>query len=295
MKVAFIGLGNMGSGMARNILAAGHEVTVWNRSPEKAEALKAEGAQLASSPAAACAGAEAVVTMLADDAAVEAVTFGAKGVASAMDGDATHISCSTISTELARRLTSGHSDRGQLYLSAPVFGRPEAAASKRLLVVAAGPRQLIERCQPLLDAIGRQTMIAGTEPWQANLVKICGNFTIVSAIEALGEAFAAVRKSGIAPEVFRDVIGELYGSPVYRGYGGAIAEGKFAPGGFALRLGLKDVRLMLQAADECVAPMPMASLVRDNMLNAMANGQSELDWSSLALVSARNAGLPEER
>lgn len=291
MRIGFIGLGKMGSGMARNLLAAGHEVTVWNRSPEKSRALEPNGARFASTPAEACHGAEAVLTMLADDAAVHSVVFWAGGIADALAPGGIHISCSTISTELARTLASEHAARGHGYLSVPVFGRPEAAANAKLLVIAAGQKELIGHCQPLFNVIGRQTIVAGSEPWQANLVKICGNFTIVSVIETLSEAFAAIKKSGVNPEVFLGAMNELYGSPVYKGYGQAVMSPRTETGGFAMRLGLKDVRLMLKAADECTTPMPMASLIRDSMIAALANGQGEFDWSTLALVAARNAGI----
>ncbi len=291
MRIGFIGLGKMGSGMARNLLAAGHEVTVWNRSAEKSRALEPQGARVAATPAEVCYGAEAVITMLADDAAVQSVVFWSGGIADALAPGGIHISCSTISTELARTLAAEHAGRGHGYLSVPVFGRPEAAAGGKLLVVAAGQQEIIAYCQPLFNAIGRQTIVAGSEPWQANLVKICGNFTIISVIETLSEAFAAIKKSGVDPQVFLGAMNELYNSPVYKGYGQAVMEPKAEAGGFALRLGLKDVRLMLKAADECSTPMPMASLIRDNMIAAMANGQGDFDWSTLALIAARNAGV----
>ena len=295
MKIGFAGLGKMGTGMAQNLIAAGHEVAVWNRSPEKAKALEAQGAKVAASPAELCKGAAAVLTMLADDSAVRDVVYSAEGIAEALESGAAHISCSTISTHLAKELTAAHGARGIGYLSVPVFGRPEAAAARRLLVIAAGDKGLIDRFQPLFDAIGRQTIVAGTEPWQANLVKICGNFTIVSAIETLSEAFATVKKSGMDAQVFLDAMSELYGSPVYKGYGKAVMDAQSGPGGFALRLGLKDVRLMLQAGDELTAPVPMASQIRDHMLSGMANGQGDFDWSSLALVALRNAGIPAQK
>src|SRR5882724_971728 len=184
MKIGFVGLGRMGSGMARNLLRAGHEVTVYNRSRDKAEALAASGAQVATSLADACRASEAVMTMLADDAAVEQVVFGEHGIAANLEKNAAHISHSTISTALARRLTAEHAARGQGYLSVPVFGRPEAAEAKKLLVVVAGPRDLAQRFHPLFDAIGRQTFEVGSEPWQANAVKLCGNFMIASMLES---------------------------------------------------------------------------------------------------------------
>jgi len=293
VKIAFVGLGQMGSGIARNLLRAGHQLTVFNRTRAKAEALEADGAQVADSPAEAARNAEAIMTMLADDLAVEQVVFGEGGIADAMPAHAVHISHSTISTAMARRLTAEHTIRGQHYLSAPVFGRPEAAESKRLVVVAAGPQATVERCRPLFDAIGRQTFILGdgAEPWIANAAKLCGNFMIASVLETFGEAFATLRKAGVEPPVFLEIMNTLFASPVYAGYGRIIAEEKFEPAGFALKLGLKDVRLALALAEECGAPMPLASLIRDQMISAIAHGQGEMDWSSVARTSSRSAGL----
>ncbi len=291
MNVGFIGLGNMGAAIARNLLRAGHQVTVHNRTPEKAKALVSEGARQAASPAEACRDAEAVLSMVADDSALEQIVFGENGIAVAIKKDAVHVSHSTISTALARRLTSEHTSRGQHYLSAPVFGRPDAAESKRLIVVAAGPDKLIERCRPLFDAIGRQTTVVGAEPWQANATKLCGNFMIASMLESFAEAFATLRKAGIAPTTFLDIMNALFASPVYANYGRLMVEEKFEPAGFALRLGLKDVRLLLATADECAAPMPVASAIHDRLLSGLAQGQGDMDWASLARIAARSAGL----
>jgi len=291
MNLAFIGLGKMGMGMARNLLRAGHNLVVYNRSREKAEALAGDGVRVADSPANASRDAEVVMTMVADDHAVEEVVFGTHGVASAMKNGCIHLSHSTISAALARRLTAEHARRGQGYLSVPVFGRPEAAENKKLLIVAAGPSELVERCRPLFDAIGRQTFVVGTEPWQANVAKVCGNFMIIGIIEALGEAYATLRKAGVAPEAFLEIMNALFGSPFIANYGRIIAREQFEPALFALRLGLKDVRLVLQAAEECAAPMPLASLVHDHLLSALAHGQGEMDWSSMTRVLARDAGL----
>jgi 3-hydroxyisobutyrate dehydrogenase-like beta-hydroxyacid dehydrogenase len=291
MRIGFIGLGKMGSAMARNLLRAGHQVAVYNRSREKAEALASEGARAADSAADACRDSQAVMTMLADDRAVEQIVLGENGVASGLAGGAVHISSSTIGTALARRLASEHGRREQGYLSAPVFGRPEAAASRKLIVVVAGPSELVELCRPLFDAIGRQTSVAGSEPWQANAVKLCGNFMLASMIEAFGEAYATLRKADVDPHVFLEIVNSLFASPVYGNYGRIIADEQFSPAGFALKLGLKDMRLALETAEECAAPMPLASLIRDHFLSAVAQGQAELDWSSVARVLARNAGL----
>jgi 3-hydroxyisobutyrate dehydrogenase-like beta-hydroxyacid dehydrogenase len=289
MRIAFIGLGNMGSAMARNLIRAGHELTLYNRSAEKARAI--EGARVAGSPAEACRDVEAVISMLADDFAVEALVFGANGIAAGLEPGATHISCSTISTALARRLTAAHQERKQGYLSAPVFGRPEAAEAKNLVVAPAGSPELIEHFQPVFAAIGRATFIVGNEPWQANAVKLCGNFMIATLLETFGEAYATLRKAKVDPHLFLQIVNSLFQSPVYAGYGGAEADEKFEPAGFALKLGLKDVRLVLALAEECASPMPIASVVRDRFVDAMAHGQAELDWSSIARVSARNAGI----
>jgi 3-hydroxyisobutyrate dehydrogenase-like beta-hydroxyacid dehydrogenase len=229
--------------------------------------------------------------MLPDDHALEEVTLGNDGILAGLSEGGTHISSSTISTKASRSLDEAHRSRGRHFIAAPVFGRPQAAESKQLLVVAAGDQQLLERYQPLFDAIGRRTFILGSEPWQANLFKLLGNFSIASMLETFSESFAAVRKAGFDHHQFLEIINELFGSPVYKNYGQAIADEKFSPAGFALKLGLKDVRLALEATAESDAPLPLASLVRDHLISALANGQGQLDWSSIALVSARNAGL----
>ncbi len=293
MKLGFIGLGQMGSGMARNLLRAGHQVTVYNRTREKAQALSKDGARPANSPADAARGCEAVFTMLADDHALSEVVFGDDGLASVPHPAPVHISCSTISVALARRLAQEHVNRGQRFITACVFGRPEAAENKKLLVVAAGDPQTVDRCHPLFEAIGRATFVAGPEPWHANLFKLCGNFMIASTLETFSEAFAVTRKAGLDHHRFLDIMNELFQSPVYKNYGAAIADETFEPAGFALKLGLKDVRQVLEAAHDLAAPMPFASLMRDNLVSAMAHGQESLDWSSISRVLARNAGLEE--
>ena len=291
MKIGFIGMGKMGTGMARNLLRAGHELTAYNRSREKAEALAKDGARVANSPAEAARGAEAVFTMLSDEHALSEVVFGKDGLAAALERNAAHISSSTISVAFGRRLADEHAQKGQHFVVANVFGRPEAAENKKLIVVAGGSSELLERYRPLFDAIGRATFIAGPEPWHANAVKLCGNFMIASMIETFSEAFAAQRKAGIDHHLFLEVMNELFQSPVYKNYGATIADEKFEPAGFALKLGLKDVRLVLEAAEGFAAPMPFASIVRDHLVSAMAHGQESLDWSSVSRVVARDAGL----
>ncbi|MBV9302961.1 MAG: NAD(P)-dependent oxidoreductase [Acidobacteriaceae bacterium] len=291
MKIGYIGLGKMGSGIARNLLRAGHELIVFNRTGEKAEALAGEGAHIAGSLGEACREREAVMTMLADDPAVAGVVFGEHGIASSLEPESVHISQSTISTRLAKQLASEHRNRGHEFVSAPVFGRPEIAEAGKLVVVVAGDRKTVERCRPLFDAIGRATFIAGSEPWQANAVKLCGNFMIASMIEAFSEAYATLRKCAVDHHLFREVMNELFGSPIYKNYGRIVADQEFDPPGFTLMLGLKDIRLVLEAAEDVNAPMPLASVIRNHMISGVAQGQEDLDWSSIARVLARNAGL----
>ena len=291
MKVGFIGLGKMGSGMVRSLLRAGHQVSVYNRTHAKADALAKDGAHPAASIAEVCLGSEAVFTMLNDDSAVENVVFGERGLAASLAGNTAHISASTISTAMVRRLAAEHSRRAQDFVSAPVFGRPDVAEAGKLLVVAGGPPAIVDRLRPLFEAVGRQTFVAGADPWQANIVKVCGNFMISAMMEAFGEAMANLRKAHVDPHLFLDTMNALFGSPVYANYGRIIADEQFEPAGFELWMGLKDVRLALETAQESQSPMPMASLIRDHFLAAMAHGQGNLDWSSIAKVSARNAGL----
>lgn len=292
MKVGFIGLGSMGSGMARNLAKAGHSLTVWNRSRERAEELQSAGAKVAATPSEATSGAEVVITMLADDRALEDVSFGPDKLVESLPAGSIHISASTISVALSRRLEAAHCERRQHYLAAPVFGRPEAAAAAKLFIVVAGPAAQIERCRPLFDAMGQKTFLAGANAPGANLIKLTGNFLITTVIESLAESLALVKKSGVDPNQFLEILtNSLFAAPIYKTYGGIIAAEKFQPAGFKLPLGLKDNRLLLAAAEENAVPMPMASLVRDRFLAALAQGMGEWDWSAIARISAKNAGL----
>jgi 3-hydroxyisobutyrate dehydrogenase-like beta-hydroxyacid dehydrogenase len=291
MQIGFIGLGHMGRAMARNLLKAGHRVTVYNRTREKSEAFAREGAAVADTPANAARG-EVLITMLSGDDAVEAVLSGAGGASSALARDAVHISMSTISHALSARLAQAHAKAGQHYVAAPVFGRPEAAAAAKLFIVAGGEPAVIERCRPLLETMGQRVFVIGDQAASANLVKLTGNFLIASMLESLGEAFALIRKAGIDPQLYLEILtNSLFSAPVYKTYGAIIAEDKYEPVGFKLALGLKDIRLALAVADAHDVPMPVASLVRDHMLAGVAQGKGEGDWSTLAQFCARNAGL----
>jgi 3-hydroxyisobutyrate dehydrogenase-like beta-hydroxyacid dehydrogenase len=232
-----------------------------------------------------------LITMLADDPAMRAVVFGGQLIPELAAG-AVHVSMSTISVALAQELTQAHTEAGSQFISAPVFGRPDAAEAAKLAIVAAGPAGAIEKCQPLFDAMGRRTFVVGEEPSKANTVKLAGNFLILSVIESLGEAYALLRKSGVAPEQFLEIMtSTLFAAPVYKTYGTLIAKEQFLPAGFKLPLGLKDVSLVLAAAADARAPMPVASLVRDHILAAIARNGEDLDWSSFSRISAENAGL----
>jgi len=267
MEMGFIGLGGMGEPIARNLLKAGHTLNVYNRTRTRAEALVSQGATVAGTPAEACT-AGVVATMLADDAAVEAVVFGDHGVLKGLDHGGVHISHSTISTHLSRRLANAHHERGQSFLAAPVFGRPA------------------------LEAIGRKLFVIGPDPPAANTVKLAGNFLMASMLETLGEAVALMRKSGVDPATFLDImVGSFFQSPIYEIYGKMIAEQRYEPAGFKLRLGLKDVRLVMAAGEEAGVPMPIASLVRDNFISAIAQGMGDLDWSAVARAAALKSGL----
>jgi 3-hydroxyisobutyrate dehydrogenase-like beta-hydroxyacid dehydrogenase len=291
MNVGMIGLGRMGAGMAANLLKAGHEVSVYNRTPAKAAALVAEGAKAAASVAEACRG-DAVITMLANDQAVEHAVFGDGGVIASLPAGAIHVSSSTISVALVERMAAAHSQVGQRFVAAPVFGRPNIAAAGQLFVIAAGEPATVEAAAPLFDAIGQRTFVISETPQIANLVKLSGNFLIAAVMESLGEAMALVGKAGIDKRRYLDILtSTLFGAPVYATYGGLVADGAFEPPGFAAPLGYKDIRLALAAADDLRVPMPLASLLRDRFLTLLANGGDALDWSAIGQLAAKDAGL----
>ena len=291
MKAGFIGLGNMGQAMARNLIKAGHELIVYNRTRRRADELAGEGVATAASPAEACAPG-VVMTMLADDGAAEEIVFGKDGIRDALPERGVHVSFSTISVALARHLAESHRQRGQDFVASPVFGRPKAAEAAKLLVVAAGPEDAVERCRPLLQAVGDRLFVLGAEAAAANALKLGGNFLIASMLEALGEALALMRKSGVDPAQFLEIVnGSLFQSPVYENYGKIIVDEKYQPAGFNMRLGLKDVRLILAAGEAASVPLPLASLVRDRLISGIARGHGESDWSAVAELAAGDAGL----
>jgi len=292
MRIGFLGLGNMGAAIAANLARASHEVVVWNRSPEKARPLLDIGASLAASPQAAATGADVVFTMLADDSALDSVMAGANGLAAALRPGALHVSMSTIAVSTADRIAVMHRTHGQGFLCAPVFGRPEAAAAAKLFVVAAGEPAGFQTASPLLTIISQRVFYLGDTPSAASLVKLCGNFMILSAIEALGEAMALAEKGGVPKQQLLEVLtGTLFDSPIYRTYGAILAAERFRPAGFAAPLGLKDMRLVGQSAEALRVPMPLLSLLRDHLLQIIAQEGEDIDWSAIAHAIKKNAGI----
>jgi 3-hydroxyisobutyrate dehydrogenase-like beta-hydroxyacid dehydrogenase len=280
----------MGAGMAANLLRAGHEVTVYNRTPTKAQSLVAQGAKAAASVSDACRG-DAVMTMLANDDAVEDVAFGDGGIIDNLQAGAIHISSSTISPALSHRLEAAHAKAGQRFVAAPVFGRPDVAAAGQLVVAAAGAPDAVKAAAPLLHTIGKSVFIVSDIANVANLVKLSGNFLFASVIESLGEAVALVSKAGVDRRHYLNFLtSTLFDVPAYKIYGGLIAEGKFEPAAFAAPLGYKDIRLTLAAADDLRVPMPLASLLHNRFLTLLANGGDSLDWSAIGQLAARDAG-----
>jgi 3-hydroxyisobutyrate dehydrogenase-like beta-hydroxyacid dehydrogenase len=291
MKIGFIGLGHMGTAMAGSLLQAGHDVTVYNRTPSKAQGLIDRGAHVAARLADACQG-DAVITMLADDGAVEGVVLGEPGVLRSLGKRTIHVSMSTISVALCERLADAHATAGHRFIAAPVFGRPDVAAQGKLFIVPAGEPDVIDTCMPLFDAMGQKTIPMGEVPQVANLVKLSGNFLIASVLEALGEAMALIRKAGVDPHRYFELLtSTLFTDPVFTNYGGLIARQEFQPAGFAAPLGEKDIRLTLAAAETLRVPMPLASLVHDRLQTLIARGGEQLDWSAIGQLAANDAGV----
>lgn len=291
MTLGFLGLGTMGRPMVRNLLGAGFEVTVWNRSPAPAPALAAEGARVADSPARAAAG-PLLFSMLADDGAVRE-TLLERGALDALPAGSVHVNMATISVALARELHALHAERGIGYVAAPVLGREDVAAAGRLNILAAGDPQAIARVQPMLDALGQKTWWFGDAPERANAVKLAANLCLASAIGTMAEASALVQGHGVARADFLAMLtGTLFAAPAYQGYGRLMAERRYQPAGFKATLGRKDVDLALSAGQAQAVPMPLAELLRAALDEAIAHGQGDADWAVLAEVAARRAGQP---
>jgi 3-hydroxyisobutyrate dehydrogenase-like beta-hydroxyacid dehydrogenase len=293
MRIGFLGLGAMGAAMASHLVKEGHEVTVWNRSADAAKPLAEQGAKVAGTPAEAAVGAEVLLSMLANDAAVRQVLFDG-GVLDALPGGAVHVNHATISVALARELIEAHEKRGLGYVAAPVFGRPDAAATGSLNIVVSGSPGAVAKAQPLIDALAGKVWPMGEDPVRATIVKIGGNFMIGAAIESMAEATALTRAHGVSAAEFLDVMSNsLFAAPVFKNYGGQIARDTYTPAGFKLSLGFKDVGLARAAAEAERVPMPLGSVLHDTLLESLAQGDGDIDWAGMARIAAARARLKD--
>jgi len=293
MEIGVVGLGNMGSAIAANLIAAGHEITVYNRSPEKAKKLLALGAMLAHDPAGAANG-DIVITMLANDDALEKVAFGedGDGLIEHQGKSTVHLSMSTISAQLARKIAAASVAANKPFVSAPVMGRPDVAERGELIVMAAGDKSSIARCKKAFDAIAKSVHVVGDRPERANIVKLAANFMISAMIESFAEAFALLRKNDIDHHLFLQIMAtEFFKSPIYEKYGKIIADEQFDTGAFTVKLQEKDTRLALAAAIESEVPMPFLNVIENAFLSAIGHGKGELDPCVIAEIAAENAGV----
>ena len=290
--VGFIGLGSMGLPIAMNLLESGYKLRVYNRTLQKAQPLVDKGAELGKSPADVVEPGGIVISMLANDQALEDVVLGENGILEKLGNGGIHISMSTISPTTAQNLAQQHEQKGTHYLAAPVFGRPDAAAARKLWICLSGNGAAKERVLPLLNVLGQKVFDFGEQVSAANVVKLSGNFLIISAIEAMAEAFTLAEKNGIDRNQVAELFGQtLFACPIYQNYGRMIAQEQYEPAGFKLALGLKDVELALQTAKESQMPMPFASLVRDRLISSIAKGRGDIDWTGLALGVSEEAGI----
>lgn len=295
-QISFIGLGKMGEPIARNLLKAGYDLRVYNRSTEKAEALVAEGAQRAEVPFEAVEPGGVVFTMLSNDVAVKEVVAGEHGFLHRLGHEGVHVSLSTISPETSRELARLHAEYGSQYVASPVFGRPDAAAARKLWLCVSGPEEAKARVRPFLEAIGQGSFDYGEDPGAANVVKLCGNFMIASAQEAMAEALTLAEKNGLQREQVMDMFAQtLFACGIYQNYGKMIAQQRYEPVGFQMELALKDLNLALDTADQVRVPMPLASLMHDRLLTGVAKGRGGMDWTALAKGVAEDAGLDKEQ
>jgi 3-hydroxyisobutyrate dehydrogenase-like beta-hydroxyacid dehydrogenase len=295
-SIGFIGLGNMGLPIATNLLKAGYRLRVYNRTPEKAAALVEQGAIQVNQPSEAAESNGIVFTMVGDDAALEQIALADPAFTERLGKGGIHVSMSTVSPETARRLDMHHRERGAVYLSSPVIGRPDRAAAATLFILLAGPSPAKATVEPLLRCIGQRVFDFGEQPWLGNVAKLALNFNILAAIECMAESFTLAEKHGIAREQMAGLLSEtLFGGVVYKGYGEHVAKHEYEPAGFGLKLGWKDVRLVLQLAADGEAPMPVGSLLRDRLLSGLAKGRADLDWSAIALGCSEDAGLVVRR
>lgn len=295
LVIGFIGLGAMGEGMVANLLAAGHAVRVYNRSAEKAAASVARGAVLSDTPFAATQDADVVITMLSNDAVLESITLAENGVLAALKPGAVHLSMSTVSPDTSRKLAELHADKGAHLLAAPVFGRPEMAAAKKLWICVSGHAPSITIARPVLEAMSQGIFEFGDDPGAANVVKLSGNFMIASCVETMAEVATLAEKNGIKPEAVLGMLtSTIFACPMYQRYGELILKQDYAPA-FKLSLGFKDMNLIQKVALDSATPMPFLGIVQQRYLSAMAEGREGQDWSAIALNARHDAGLPVQR
>ena len=293
MRIGFIGLGAMGRAMARNLLAAGFDVTVWNRTAERMQPLVEAGARAADGPAE-CATRDVLITMLADDAAVTDL-FDRHDLVAAMGEDTVHVNMATVSVDCGRDMAERHAAADRAYVAAPVLGRPDIAAAAKLNILAAGADTAIETARPALETLGARVWPVGDAPWRANLMKLAANFMLVSAVESMGEAASLVAAHDVDPADFLEVVtGSVFAAPAYGAYAPAIAQRSYDnPEGFRLGLAAKDLELALDAARGPHVPMPVGAAVRERLQEALAAGDGQLDLSALAETSRRSAHLDD--
>ena len=292
MKIGFVGLGRMGRAMSRSLLRGGHDLVVYNRTPGRAAELEEAGARVASSLAEACEGREAVLTMVADDAALAEVSLGPGGLRESLEPGAVHVAMGTHGVAAIKAIAAGHAEAGQPFVASPVLGRPEVAAEGGLGIVPGGPPDAVERCLPALESMGKRIFRAGPLPESATAIKLANNFVLGCAIEAIGEGMSLVRKYSVEPQVFHEVLTEgLFAAPAYTVYGRIIVAEDYDRVGFTVELALKDANLILAAADLARLPLPSANVYRDRLLTAMAGGDDQKDWAIMAQVQAQSGGL----
>jgi 3-hydroxyisobutyrate dehydrogenase-like beta-hydroxyacid dehydrogenase len=292
--IGFIGLGNMGLPMAANLLQAGYALRVYNRNAARASELVQRGAVLAEKPGETAGTGGIVITMLSDDRALDEIAMGGDELARHLGRGGVHVSMSTVSPAISRRVSEHHKRHGISYVGAPVFGRPEAAAARKLWICVSGAQHAKERIRPVLEVLGQGIFDFGEDPGAAHVVKLAGNFMLASAVEAMAEAMTLAAKNGIEPARIVEVMGQtLFACPVYQNYGRALAARQYEPPGFRLSLGLKDVDLVLKTAAGAKVPMPLASLLHDRMMAGVARGHGDLDWAVIGREVAEQAGLPE--
>jgi 3-hydroxyisobutyrate dehydrogenase-like beta-hydroxyacid dehydrogenase len=290
--IGMIGLGSMGLPLAANLIESGYKLCIYNRTVEKAQSLAEKGAEVVNHPSEVAASSGIVITLLANDQALEEVVLGNNGILSKLGADGIHLSMSTVSPATAKQLATLHQEQGTHYLAAPVFGRPDAVVARKLWICLSGNAAAKARVQPLLEKIGQGVFDFGEEAGAANVVKLAGNFLIISAIEAMAEAFTLAEKNGIDRTQIANLFGQtLFACPIYQNYGRMVAQQQYEPAGFKLSLGLKDVTLALQTARASQMPLPLASLLHDRLIAAVANGKGDIDWTGLALNISEEAGL----